>query len=54
MPDNTILNLAGDLNLCGKTPWADGPCMAVSGNGLTFNGNGHELYGNGEAFWDSE
>ncbi|KAL7410346.1 glycosyl hydrolases family 28-domain-containing protein [Mrakia frigida] len=51
--DSAVVNLKGNLDVCGKTPWADGPCVQVSGKNVTFNGNGFELYGNGPAFWDT-
>jgi len=46
--DNAVVNLKGNLDVCGKTPWADGPCIQISGKNATFNGNGFEIYGNGE------
>ncbi|KAL7413199.1 glycoside hydrolase [Mrakia frigida] len=64
MPDKTILdlnnlltgtvvNLKGNINVCGKTPWVDGPCIQISGESVTFNGGGYTIDGNGPSFWDT-
>ncbi|KAL7412664.1 glycoside hydrolase [Mrakia frigida] len=49
----TVINLKGNLNLCGTTHWADGPCIAVGGTSITFNGGGFVLSGNGASYWDT-
>ncbi|KAL7413032.1 glycoside hydrolase [Mrakia frigida] len=49
----TVVNLLGNVNVCGKTPWADGPCFSISGTSITFNGGGYTFNGNGASFWDT-
>ncbi|KAL7413131.1 glycoside hydrolase [Mrakia frigida] len=49
----TVVNLKGNINVCGKVAWADGPCVQISGEGVTFNGGGFTMEGNGASYWDT-